>query len=139
MLIRVYENVLPEDALFIRTEVFVKEQGFVDEFDDIDARCMHILGYENNLPIAVCRCFFEDNPTVWHIGRMAVMKDFRKMGLGSAIMTAAEEEIRKRGGAVAELSSQCRAMHFYETLGYAAEGETCLDEGCPHILMKKSL
>ncbi|MDE8715150.1 GNAT family N-acetyltransferase, partial [Veillonella atypica] len=28
---------------------------------------------------------------------------------------------------------------FYESLGYKAEGEEYLDEGCPHVIMRKKL
>ncbi len=139
MLIKVYKNRLPEDALYIRTEVFVREQGFQDEFDLIDESCIHIIGYEDDAPIAVCRCFYEHDPKVWHIGRVAVMKEYRGRGIGTLIMQEAENAILQSGGIAAELSSQCRAKHFYETLGYAETGDEYLDEGCPHILMKKDL
>ncbi len=32
-----------EDAAFIRTEVFIKEQGFEIEFDDIDEKAVHFV------------------------------------------------------------------------------------------------
>ena len=37
------------------------------------------------------------------------------------------------------LSGQVRVAGFYEKLGYIKQGETYLDEGCPHIWMKKNL
>ena len=48
MTIRVYENALPEDALYIRTVVFVEEQGFRDEFDEIDKNCLHLIAYDDD-------------------------------------------------------------------------------------------
>ncbi len=137
--IKIFQNALPKDALYIRTEVFVTEQGFRDEFDETDKTCIHIIGYEGGEPVAVCRCFYEHDPKVWHIGRVAVMNKYRGKGFGSDIMNAAEDAIREKGGEIAELSSQVRAKHFYETLGYTETGEEYLDEGCPHILMIKSL
>ena len=139
MTIRVYENALPEDALYIRTVVFVEEQGFRDEFDEIDKNCLHLIAYDDDKPIAVCRCFYEHDATSWHIGRMAVLKEYRKKGIGSLVMTKAEEEIAKRGGFEAVLSSQYPVKSFYESLGYSAEGDIYLDEDYPHILMRKRL
>ena len=41
MEIKIY-NQLPDEAKEIRLEVFVKEQGFEEEFDDIDETAAHI-------------------------------------------------------------------------------------------------
>ena len=48
---------LCDDAKKIRTEVFVNEQGFSVEFDDIDDIAVHVVGYDEGVPAAVCsRC-----------------------------------------------------------------------------------
>lgn len=36
---------LPEDAKRIREAVFMKEQGFKNEFDDIDLLALHLILY----------------------------------------------------------------------------------------------
>ena len=46
---------LSNDAIRIRTDVFVKEQGFEVEFDEKDADSYHMLVYDDDVPIAVCR------------------------------------------------------------------------------------
>ena len=74
-----------------------------------------------------------------HIGRMAVRKLYRGQHLGTKIMMAAENGIRRDGFKTCSLSAQVQAKPFYESLGYKAEGEEYLDEGCPHILMRKVL
>ena len=38
---------LSQDARIIRQEVFVEEQGFHHEFDEIDSRAWHLVLYEN--------------------------------------------------------------------------------------------
>ena len=38
-------DTLPEDAIFIRKEVFVKEQGFKNEFDEKDNEAHFLVGY----------------------------------------------------------------------------------------------
>mgnify|MGYP000158107416 CR=1 FL=1 len=50
-------DTLPEDAIFIRKEVFVKEQGFKNEFDEKDNEAHFLVGYKNDNPIATCRIF----------------------------------------------------------------------------------
>ena len=138
MEIKAYER-LCDDALKIRITVFVEEQGFRDEFDDIDERALHLVAYDGEKAVATCRCFYESDPKVWHIGRVAVLKEYRGKGLGKQVMEEAERRISLKGGKVCELSSQCRARGFYESCGYEAEGEIYLDEGCPHVKMAKHI
>ena len=59
MTFRIYDN-LCEDAKQIRTEVFVAEQGFETEFDDTDSKARHIVGYDGEKPVAVCRYFYDE-------------------------------------------------------------------------------
>lgn len=57
MTFREYED-LPEDAARIRTEVFIEEQGFSGEFDEIDrTAAVHLVLYEKGIPAGVCRIF----------------------------------------------------------------------------------
>ena len=129
---------LPQDAVFIRTEVFVKEQGFNDEFDEKDNNSIHIVAYEDKMPIAVCRVFKDDDKQSYIIGRIAVIKEKRDKHIGAKILSAAEECIKANGGDCSMLSAQVRVRDFYSKQGYVAEGDVYLDEGCPHITMKKN-
>ncbi|MGN0697091.1 MAG: GNAT family N-acetyltransferase [Oscillospiraceae bacterium] len=130
---------LPEDGADIRREVFIEEQGFVGEFDDIDEKALHIVLYDNDTPAAVCRVFYSEEHEQYVIGRIAVRREYRGRHLGAEIMAAAENEIRRLGGHRAGLSSQVQAMGFYEKLGYHPLGEQYMDEHCPHIRMEKEL
>lgn len=42
MFIKIYDEI-PEEAKTIREAVFIKEQGFKDEFDEIDDVAKHVL------------------------------------------------------------------------------------------------
>ena len=53
-------SALSKDAESIRTEVFIEEQGFSNEFDETDCIAEHIVFYENGPPAAVCR-FYPDH------------------------------------------------------------------------------
>lgn len=69
MIIKEY-NYLPEEARKIRNEVFVKEQGFVGEFDEIDNIARHIVIYEKKQPISTCRIYLNIKKQSFVIGRM---------------------------------------------------------------------
>ena len=128
---------LNNDIIGIRTEVFIDEQGFKDEFDETDKICSHIVLYDNEIPVATCRYFKENG--VYHIGRVAVIKEYRNQHLGNEIMKIAEAEILKENGKQIEVSAQVRIKDFYNKLGYKEFGEVYFDEYCEHIAMKKEL
>ena len=130
-------NHLCPEAAAIRKEVFQKEQGFVNEFDETDARAVHAVLYIKNEPAGTCRYFEEKDG--WHIGRLAVLKSFRGAHLGAALLQFAEQRIRARGGKIVMLSAQERARAFYEKQGYIAYGDAFCEEECPHIAMHKHL
>ncbi|MGN0524213.1 MAG: GNAT family N-acetyltransferase [Eubacterium sp.] len=134
---KVYDK-LPDEAIMIRTKVFVDEQGFNEEFDSTDRHSRHIVIFNNKTPAAVGR-FFTDDGKTYHIGRVAVTKEFRGFGYGKKIMDIAEKEINKNGGERIELSAQLQAKKFYEKCGYTATGDIYLDEHCEHILMYKNM
>lgn len=127
------------DEMMIRNRVFQDEQGFEDEFDEIDEnnRAKHMVIYKNGEPIATCR-FFKINDE-YKIGRIAVVKEYRGQGIGKMIVRCAEEKVYELGGRELCLSSQVRAQGFYEKIGYVTEGEIYMDQMCPHIKMRKKL
>lgn len=43
---------LPNEAKIIRKAVFVNEQGFKNEFDEIDENATHIVVYQKEKPVA---------------------------------------------------------------------------------------
>lgn len=128
-----------QEPIEIRTEVFVKEQGFVDEFDDFDAKSWHIVVYENSLPIATGRAY-EEAPQIWHLGRVAVKKEWRSKKIGSHLLAALENKIREEGGKKVILLSQYDKKGFYLKNGYKEESpEIVYEEGYPHIKLYKIL
>ena len=129
------ENV--EDWQFVREEVFVKEQGFHNEFDDLDEMAVHITMYREGV-IAGCIRFYQDD-MIYRIGRLAVFKEFRKHGCGAALLEQAEKEIFALGGIEIRLDAQCRVKNFYAKAGYVVCGDEHLDEHVPHVEMKKML
>lgn len=130
-------DVLPPEAKSIREEVFVREQGFTDEFDETDKKSVHaVLFYQQN-PAGTCRFFADEEG--WHIGRVAILRRYRGLGAGERLMRFAEEQIAAAGGREISLCAQVRAQGFYKKCGYAPVGEIFDEEGCPHRKMIKQL
>lgn len=128
------------DAAFLRTKVFVKEQGFVNEFDDIDDNAYHFVIYDEEMPVAVARLF--GNFPTYHIGRVAVLPQYRGTGLGRLLLEQIEDYalgLNKNVRCTVSLSAQTRTAKFYEKCGYLKTGEEYYDEFCPHIEMCKML
>lgn len=138
MNVRIYEK-LPEEARNIREAVFVEEQGFHDEFDEIDTWAKHLIMYDEKTPIATCRIFRREECEDYAVGRIAVIKEYRGKNIGAALLKAAENEIKNSGGKRISLHAQCAAQKFYQKQGYSSYGETDLDENCPHIWMRKEI
>lgn len=133
-----FYNALPDNAKLIRTEVFVEEQGFKNEFDESDEKCLHLVIFSDGTPAATGRIFPPQNG-ICVIGRIAVRKDFRGNKLGAEAVRLLEEKAREMEAERTALSAQYRVMGFYEKLGYRASGEIYNDEFCPHIHMEKNL
>jgi len=79
-----------------------------------------------------------DNRVV-QIGRMAVDAEHRRHGVGALVIDALERMAVLRGIAEVVLHAQLPSVKFFERRGYAQEGETFLEEGIPHVRMRKVL
>ncbi len=138
MIIKAYEK-LPEEAHYIRQTVFVEEQGFREEFDTLDNTAVHAVGFIDGSPVATGRIFPAEENGAYYLGRLAVLKNFRKNGTGSKMLVFLESEAAKRGASKIILHAQIQAQPFYEKNSYIAEGEPFLEGSAPHITMMKKL
>lgn len=120
----------------VRFEVFVIGQNVPVELEleEADRKYTHILAKAGDKPVGTARL-----TTDGHIGRVAVLKDYRKYGIGREMMRQIEEVAFELGFDEVELNSQCHAVPFYEKLGYVVYGNVFLDAGIEHRHMKKSL
>ena len=134
-----FSNQLLDDEKQIRQEVFVSEQGFEIEFDDIDNNSMHMMLYSDNDAVGCCRFFPGEIPGEYIIGRIAVRKAYRGQSMGKRIVEMAIQHIKNKGASKVSLSAQVQAKDFYEGLGFRAKGDVYLDEHCPHVHMEKCL
>jgi len=121
----------------LRFAIFVDEQNVPPgiELDDQDASCVHAVAFDvEDKAIGTGRLLPDG-----HIGRMAVVKEWRRRGIGAEIIGALIDEARKRGHAEVLLSAQLQAMEFYRSLGFEAEGKIYEDAGILHQIMRKKL
>ncbi len=131
---------LVQEARDIRLEVFVEEQGFQDELDEIDLVAKHFVMYaEDRTPAATCRVFWDEEINGYVLGRLAVRREYRGRKAGAAMMEAVEKYVRNKGGESITLHAQCRASEFYRKQGFVEFGEIGEEEGCPHVWMKKDI
>ena len=134
-----------DDARIVRTRVFMEEQGFQDEFDDIDddPRTIHVTLYDANALVGCARTFPDpdrpDQPGRWVFGRLAVLPEARRGGFGAALLAESERLAREAGATEMHLHAQCRVTPFYGRMGYAQYGPVELDEHVEHIWMEKLL
>ncbi len=139
MKVSIYEK-FPDCAKKIRDAVFIKEQGFQDEFDEIDNTATHIVLFdEDNIPVATCRVFWNADMSSYSLGRFAVVKKYRGKNVGSFLVKEAERYVQKKGGTDITLHAQCQASGFYKKSGFVEFGKIEDEQGCPHIWMKKSI
>ena len=130
---------LPQEAILIRQEVFVEEQGFEVEFDEVDSITRHIVLFEDGIPIGTCRVYWNEIKASYVLGRVAVRKNFRGRAFGRRLLQEAEHLVHSLQGTTLCLAAQVRVKAFYEKQGYSAAGAEFLDEECPHVWMYKTL
>ena len=138
MTVKIYDS-LPKEALDIRIEVFVSEQGFIDKPDETDKVATHMVMYDGDKAVATCRISKTDTPSTFLIGRIAVLKNLRGNGLGRQIIEEAENHLRSIGADTAVIHSQLRARDFYVRCGYSVCSEIEYEQNYPHVWVKKSL
>jgi predicted GNAT family N-acyltransferase len=125
-----------EEASRIRFAVFVEEQRVPREIelDARDAECVHALARLDGRAVGTGRLLPDA-----HIGRMAVLKECRGLGVGSRILDRLVERARERGDREVVLSAQVHALAFYARHGFTAFGDVYEDAGIPHQDMRRRL
>lgn len=129
-----------QDALEVRRRVFVEEQDIPEdeEYDDYDSEALHIVAKEGDRVIGTARVLFLGNNHA-KIERMAILKPFRRKGIGTKIMTLLNEELKNRQVKQAVLHAQYVVAGFYESCGFKKYGTPFLEVGIQHIKMQKQI
>lgn len=130
---------LIQDAYYVRDLVFTQEQGYPTEIeiDEYDKVAWHCILYKDGAAMGTARLIPQDNHG--KIGRVAILKEFRGLGLGFKIMEAILDQADQLFYEGLNLSAQVYAVPFYEKLGFSVVGDEYLEDGEPHINMTKAL
>ncbi len=123
------------DLRRIRERVFIDEQGVTpeQEWDSQDAHAIHFLAEEDDFAMGTARLLPDGC-----IGRVSVLKEWRGLKVGEALMQAAIAEAERRGLKEQTLTAQTHATHFYERLGFKAISDEFIEAGIPHIDMLRT-
>lgn len=105
-----------------------------EERDEFDAAALHFLALRNGMGIGTARVVLKDNGATAKIGRVAVLRSARGLGVGAALIRHIEGSV---DAATYSLDAQTHALPFYERLGYSAHGEEFMEAGIPHFHMSK--
>ena len=125
------------EAAHIRELVFVREQGVPAEIemDAQDAQCEHALAHDaDGIALGTGRLLPDG-----HVGRMAVLKEWRGRGVGALLLQALVDRARARGDATVRLNAQTVAAGFYRRYGFEVCGPGFVEAGIPHVPMQRRL
>ena len=113
------------------------EQGVTAEleWDGIDHQCRHALALDvAGRPIGCARLLPDG-----HIGRVAVVADWRGRGVGDALLERMIALAREVGHTRVMLNAQTHALAFYARHGFVASGPEFDDAGIAHRAMQRAL
>lgn len=120
----------------IRYTVFLEEkhpEGV--ELDELDPQSRHALALDEAGKAVGTGRLLPDG----RIGRLVVLKDWRRLGVGAALIEALVGEARKLGYAAVTVSAPLQAAEFYRGLGFAADGRIVKEMGVLQQRMRKTL
>lgn len=120
----------------IRATVFIDEQRVPAdlEWDGEDDSASHWLAFVGAQPVGCVRLLRNG-----HIGRMAVLCDWRRHGIGAALLNAVIAHAQSLNLRELYLHAQTHALAFYEKQAFVAEGPEFMDADIPHRTMRRAL
>lgn len=121
----------------VRRIVFIDEQIVPPEleWDDADEHASHVVAITDNGEAVGTARLISD----CRIGRMAVLKPWRKRGVGGSMLTALLDISIKHGCSLVRLHAQTHALAFYARYGFVAVGDEFEEAGIAHRAMTRTL
>ena len=122
-------------AFGIRMRVFVSEQGVPRdiELDDDDQHAIHFLATSSGRAVGTARLVMRGKKA--KVGRMAVLKKYRRKGIGAALLTRVIAAAKRRGARIIFLHAQMTVIEFYEKMGFRCVGPVFDEAGIAHRQM----
>jgi len=126
----------------IRIQVFVIEQQipWQWEFDEFDTTATHLIVEINQQIIGTGRFYPSSNDeSIYKLGRMAVLKNFRGLGIGTKILNKFEDIAKSKNISEIYLEAQSDKLSFYLKQNYVPKGDKYIMDGIYHNLMSKTI
>ena len=129
-----------KEAFQVRKGVFVEEQGISEylELDGRDSEALHMVVQYGERIIGTARVLFT-SPGVAKIERMAILKTFRRKGVGSKIISFLNGELKAKNINKIIVHAQCLAAPFYKACGFVESGMPFNEAGISHVKMEIQL
>lgn len=124
------------ELIYVRRAVFIEEQNVPEsiEIDGKDPDAFHVLACDKSgNPIGTARLTKSGK-----IGRMAVMPEYRGLGVGRKMLEAIMDHGQSKGITDFHLSAQISAVGFYNKMGFQPYGEEFQEASIKHINMRKT-
>lgn len=121
----------------VRDEVFGREQAVPRglDWDGNDPRCAQALALDDDgRPVGTGRLQPDGR-----IGRLAVLKAWRRHGIGGRLLEALVDAARAAGLGEVHLHAQFQVLDFYARRGFEPEGPEFLEAGLRHVVMRRPL
>ena len=99
---------------------------------------LHLVARQGGAVVG-CVLFHPEDAHGGRLFQMAVTPALQGRGLGARLVTALEEELRRRGFTHVHLHARANVVPFYERLGYEVYGEPFMERNIPHRHMRKTL
>ena len=133
-LIKVTEKADLQHCFLIRKIVYIEEQRIPekDEFDEFDEGAVHFLAFWNDIPAGTARWRVTEGNKA-KLERFAVLKDFRKKGIASALIKAVLRDVYNQG--IFEkvyLHAQVEVLPLYQHFGFVPVGDQFDECGILH-------
>lgn len=127
-------------AFEVRKKVFVEEQGIAEllEFDGNDGQALHLVVMDKERVIGTARVLFLATNQA-KLERMAILKPFRRKGIGRRLIYHLSEDLSKRQVEQVVLHAQYSVVAFYKSCGFEESGSPFWEVGIKHIKMQKQL
>ena len=140
-IIRATETWQQAGAYYVRIQAMAKKHHITlrqkfDEHDNPDTK--YIVITDNDFPIATARMYPLDERRMM-IGRVVVLPEYRRLGIGTMVVSECEVWAEELGYSKAVVESRDNKVEFYEQMLYEVCGEAVDGDTFRCIRMEKDL
>ncbi len=123
-----YKDILAPEQLSYMLQLFYSPQALEQQILKLKHR---FIIAEIDLEEVGFASFSKVSPAIWKLHKLYVLPGLQGKGIGRALVDMVEEEVRTHNGAhlILNVNKNNKALHFYESLGFAIEKDELIDIG----------